>query len=190
VISLAAIFTLPLVTDSGATFPDRDLLLFCTFVVVLVTLVGQGLTFAPNVRALGLRANEIDQARLRNESRSTSVEAALAALDELEAQEHDDIDAQVIETMRGQLRARLTRYRGRLVLLRERDSANLPVSPRYEAALHVRRGAIDAQREELLRGGMPAGCPTRVSAYWNANSIMRNDYYSTDRHAGKAPVYT
>jgi monovalent cation/hydrogen antiporter len=151
VISLAAIFTLPLVTDSGAPFPARDLLLFCTFVVVLVTLVGQGLTFAPIVRALGLRANENDQARLRNEARSASVEVALAALDELKAQEHDDIAAEVIDTMRGQLRARLTRYRGRLALLRESDSADLPVSPQYEAALHVRRVAIDAQREELLR---------------------------------------
>lgn len=151
VISLAAIFTVPLVTDSGAPFPNRDLLLFCTFTVVLVTLVGQGLTFAPIVRKLGLRANEADQARMRNEARSASVEAALAAIDELEAQEHDDIHDHMIETMRGQLRTRLTRYRGRLDLLRDSDSAELPVSPRYEAALHVRRVTIDAQRDELLR---------------------------------------
>jgi CPA1 family monovalent cation:H+ antiporter len=151
VISLAAIFTIPLTTDSGAPFPDRDLLLFCTFVVVLVTLVGQGLTFAPIVRALGLRANATDQARQRNEARSASVEAALATLDALEAQQHDDIHADVIDTMRGQLRARLARYQGRLDLLRDTDSTDLPVSPRYEAALHVRRLAIDAQREELLR---------------------------------------
>ena len=151
VISLAAIFTLPTVTESGAPFPDRDLLLFCTFAVVLVTLVGQGLTFAPLVRALGLHANENDQARLRNEARSASAEAAIAALDELEAQEHDDIHAHMIDTMRGQLRTRLTRYRGRIASLRDSAAADLPVSPRYEAALHVRRVAIDAQREELLR---------------------------------------
>jgi Na+/H+ antiporter len=151
VISLAAIFTLPLVTDSGAPFPDRDLLLFCTFVVVIVTLVGQGLTFAPIVRALGLRANETDQARLRNEARSASVEAALDTLEEMEAQQHDNVHIEAIDTMRGQLRVRLTRYQGRLDLLRETDSADLPVSPRYEAALHVRRVAIEAQREELLR---------------------------------------
>lgn len=72
-------------------------------------------------------------------------------LNDVEAQEHDDIHADVIETMREQLRARLARYQGRLDLLRETDSTDLPVSPRYEAALHVRRVAIDAQREELLR---------------------------------------
>ncbi len=151
VISLAAISTIPLVTDGGAPFPARDLLVFCTFVVVFVTLVGQGLTFAPIVRALGLHADEKDQARLRNEARSASVQAALAALDELESQEHDDIQAHVIDTMRGHLDTRMTRYQGRLTLLRESGSARLPVSLGYEAALHVRRVAIDAQREELLR---------------------------------------
>ncbi|GIE94903.1 Na+/H+ antiporter [Paractinoplanes rishiriensis] len=151
VISLAAIFTLPLVTGSGAPFPGRDLLLFCTFVVVLVTLVGQGLTFAPMVRMLGLHADENDRARLRNEARSASVEAALAAIEELHAEEHHDIPRPVIETMSGQLRARLARYQGRLEMLRESDSLDPPVSPRYEAALHVRRVAIGAQREELLR---------------------------------------
>src|SRR5258706_352745 len=35
VISLAAIFTLPLVTSSGRPFPARDLLIFCTYVVVV-----------------------------------------------------------------------------------------------------------------------------------------------------------
>jgi Na+/H+ antiporter len=151
VISLAAIFTLPVVTESGAPFPDRDLLLFCTFVVVLVTLVGQGLTFAPLVRALGLHANDNDKARLRNEARSASVEAALAALDELEKQNHDDIHTHVIETMREQLRARLVRYRRRVALLRTSDPESSPVSAMYEAALHVRRVSLDAQREELLR---------------------------------------
>jgi Na+/H+ antiporter len=151
VISLAAIFTIPLVTDSGAAFPDRDLLLFCTFVVVLVTLVGQGLTFAPVVRALGLRANAADQARLRNQARSASVEAALARLDEIADEPHSDLDTHAIETMRAQLRTRLARYQGRLSLLEKSDSDEVPVSPRYEAALRIRRASIDAQREELLR---------------------------------------
>ncbi|GIF75604.1 Na+/H+ antiporter [Asanoa siamensis] len=150
VISLAAIFALPLTTDSGAPFPDRDLLLFCTFVVVLVTLVGQGLTFAPLVRMLGLRANVADQARLRNEARSASVEAALERLSEL-AEEGDEDERRAIEAMSIQLRARQARYQGRIDLLRDADSAELPVSERYEAALRVRRAAIDAQREEVVR---------------------------------------
>ncbi|WBB72456.1 cation:proton antiporter [Micromonospora sp. WMMD1128] len=149
VISLAAIFTLPLTTDDGSPFPDRDLLLFCTFMVVLVTLVGQGMTFAPLVRMLGLRANAADQARVRNEARSAAVEAALARLDEVAADEPDSVVA--VNTIRTQLLARLARYRGRLDLLQQSGSAEMPTSHEYETALRVRRTTIDAQREELVR---------------------------------------
>ncbi|MDH6471040.1 Na+/H+ antiporter [Micromonospora sp. HB375] len=149
VISLAAIFTLPLTTNSGGPFPDRDLLLFCTFVVVLVTLVGQGLTFAPLVRMLGLRADEADQARVRNEARSAAVEAALARLDTVAAEEPDTRVA--VDTTRAQLLTRLARYRGRLDLLQQSGSSELPTSPEYETALRVHRTALEAQREELLR---------------------------------------
>ncbi|MBQ1064744.1 MULTISPECIES: Na+/H+ antiporter [Micromonospora] len=149
VISLAAIFTLPLTTNSGDLFPDRDLLLFCTFVVVLVTLVGQGLTFAPLVRMLGLRADEADQARVRNEARSAAVEAALARLDTVAAEEPDTRVA--VDTTRAQLLTRLARYRGRLDLLQQSGSSELPTSPEYETALRVHRTALEAQREELLR---------------------------------------
>jgi Na+/H+ antiporter len=151
VISLAAIFTLPLVTDDGAPFPDRDLLLFCAFLAVLVTLVGQGLTFAPLVRALGLRADEADQARLRNLARMAAVEAALARLDAMEAEEHDDVDDKVIAGIRAQLTVRLNRYRRRIDLLDTAEAGEIPLSPEYEAALRLRRAVIEAQRDELLR---------------------------------------
>jgi CPA1 family monovalent cation:H+ antiporter len=145
VISLAAIFTLE------AHVPDLHLLHFCAFVVVLVTLLGQGLTFAPLVRRLGLRANQTDLARERNEARSASVRAALDRLDEIHQEKHDHVEVQAIESMRRQLEVRLERYRRRLDLLEQADSADLPVSPQYEAALEVRRQVIEAQREELLR---------------------------------------
>jgi NhaP-type Na+/H+ or K+/H+ antiporter len=150
VITLAAIFTLPLVTDNGDPFPDRNLLLFCAFLVVLVTLVGQGLTFGPLVRRLGLRADVADQARMRNEARAASVEAALRRLDEMEAEQRDDVDERAIAGIRSQLRTRLDRYRHRLDLLDNADSGEIPLSPEYEAALRLRRSVIEAQRMELL----------------------------------------
>lgn len=151
VITLAAIFTLPLTTKDGDPFPDRALLQFCAFLVVFVTLVGQGLTFAPLVRALGLRANAADQARLRNEARAASVHAALARLDEEEADPDPDLDPQAIQAVREQLHARLRRYRGRIELLANADTDELPVSAEYQAALRLRHTVIEAQREELLR---------------------------------------
>src|SRR5690349_7429105 len=151
VISLAAIFTVPTTAKGGVPFPDRNLLLFCAFDVLLVTLVGQGLTFAPLVRMLGLRANEADKVRLRNEARSASVQAALDRLDEIRHEKHDDVEDAAIDAMRKQLDHRLERYRRRLDLIDKSDSDEVPVSPQYEAGLRVRRAVIDAQREELLR---------------------------------------
>ncbi len=151
VISLAAIFTLPLLTSDGQNFPDRDLLLFCTFVVVLVTLVVQGLTFAPLVRALGLRANQADEARLRNLARIAAAEAGLQRVDELAAEEHTDVEDHAIAGIRTQLGSRLTRYRRRLDLLETAEDGELPMSPQYDAAVRLRRSVIEAQRDELLR---------------------------------------
>ncbi|WP_236591303.1 cation:proton antiporter, partial [Mycobacterium paraintracellulare] len=148
VVSLAAIFAVPFVTDSRAPFPDRDLLLFCTLVVVLVTLIGQGITFGPLVRALGLRADATDELRLRNRARAAAVQAALDRLDSLDQQDDVDVDPRVIDGVRQQLSARLERYQHRLNLLS--DAAEAPAAPRYEAAVAIRRIAIDAQRDELV----------------------------------------
>lgn len=149
VVSLAAIFAVPFVTDSRAPFPDRDLLLFCTLVVVLVTLIGQGITFGPLVRALGLRADATDELRLRNRARAAAVQAALDRLDSLDQQDDVDVGPRVIDGVRQQLSARLERYQHRLDLLS--DAAEAPAAPRYEAAVAIRRIAIDAQRDELVR---------------------------------------
>jgi NhaP-type Na+/H+ or K+/H+ antiporter len=150
VITLAAIFTLPTTIASGRPFPDRTLLLFCAFLAVLVTLVGQGLSFGPLVRLLGLRLDKADEARLRNEARIAAAEAAVARLDSLEGEQHDDLDDHAIAALREQMRARLRRYRGRLDLLDNAESGEIPLSPQYEAALRVRRAVLDAQRESLL----------------------------------------
>jgi CPA1 family monovalent cation:H+ antiporter len=44
VVSLAAALSIPLLVSEGQPFPYRNLILFITFVVILVTLVFQGLT--------------------------------------------------------------------------------------------------------------------------------------------------
>lgn len=44
VVSLAAALSIPLVVNQGQPFPFRNLILFITFIVILVTLVFQGLT--------------------------------------------------------------------------------------------------------------------------------------------------
>ncbi|MHA4845967.1 Na+/H+ antiporter [Flavitalea antarctica] len=54
VVSLAAALSIPIFDSSGAAFPQRHLILFITFVVILLTLVVQGLTLPLLVRWLKL----------------------------------------------------------------------------------------------------------------------------------------
>ena len=58
VVSLAAALSIPLLTDAGQHFPYRNLILFITFIVILVTLVLQGLTLPWVIRKVNLEDNQ------------------------------------------------------------------------------------------------------------------------------------
>ncbi len=87
VVSLAAALSIPLMAG-GKPFPERDLLLLVTFAVILVTLVGQGLSFSWVVRKLGLVDEGLKEVaehkRQEIAARVKSIDAALARLDALE----------------------------------------------------------------------------------------------------------
>lgn len=53
VVSLAAALAIPLTLDNGKAFPQRDLILFITFVVILLTLLVQGLTLPGIIKRTG-----------------------------------------------------------------------------------------------------------------------------------------
>lgn len=88
VVSLAAALSIPL-TANGAPFPGRGLLLLVTFSVILVTLVGQGLSLPWVIGLLGISEHgkrEADGEKRREISaRLAAIDAALARLDSLEA---------------------------------------------------------------------------------------------------------
>ena len=54
IVSLAAAIAIPLTTDDGQPFPNRALIIFLVFLVILVTLVGQGSFLPLVIRWLGL----------------------------------------------------------------------------------------------------------------------------------------
>jgi CPA1 family monovalent cation:H+ antiporter len=116
VVSLAAALALPLVTDSGEPFPHRDLILFLTFIVVVITLVGQGLTLPLVIRVLGLEnAGAVERANERSEEnlvRREAITTTLKALDRLTR------DGQVPEEATNRARAR---HRDRLAQVELRD---------------------------------------------------------------------
>jgi len=82
VVSLAAALAVPLTVTGGASFPNRDLIIFLTFCIILVTLVGQGLSLPPLLRLLGVTADGTD---VREEARARfrALNAALNRLEEL-----------------------------------------------------------------------------------------------------------
>ncbi len=105
-VSLLAALGIPLTVDGGAPFPYRDLLLLVTGVVVLLTLIIQGLTLGPLIRALGVRATDQSADILAEaEAQHHAARAGLTALDELLAQESTDPSLtrpseQVVDTLR------------------------------------------------------------------------------------------
>lgn len=109
IVSLAAALAIPLTTSDGAPFPNRDLILVLAFVVVLVTLVGQGLTLPWVVRALGLaNAGQREQLAQRSEefqTRQEAIEAAGNRLDQLVAER--DIPGDVVARLRAHQRQRI-----------------------------------------------------------------------------------
>jgi Na+/H+ antiporter len=109
VVSLAAALAIPLATKSGHPFPNRDLILFLTFAVILVTLVGQGLLLPWIMRVLGLaNAGRREFQDSRNEERKArrrAVETAIERFDQLATEKA--LSEEVATALRAAQRARL-----------------------------------------------------------------------------------
>ena len=97
VVSLAAAFALPLVTQSGAAFPGRALIVFLTFCVIFVTLVLQGLSLPFLIHRLGLK-DDGDADREEVNARKTTAQAALDRINELI--EQGDVPKEAAEHLR------------------------------------------------------------------------------------------
>jgi Na+/H+ antiporter len=102
IVSLAAALAIPLTVSDGSPFPDRDWILVLAFVVVLVTLVGQGLTLPWVVRALGLASTgqrEREEQRIEEfQTRQQAIEAAGRRLEDLAAD--PDVPPEIIARLR------------------------------------------------------------------------------------------
>ncbi|HYC24431.1 MAG TPA: cation:proton antiporter, partial [Roseiarcus sp.] len=89
VVSLAAALAIPLTTQSDAPFPDRNLIIFLTFFVIVLTLIGQGLLLPAVMRGLGLvnagrrerQAERVEQLQAQRQA----IAAAIQRLDQLGA---------------------------------------------------------------------------------------------------------
>ncbi len=140
-ISLAGALALPFVLASGAPFPQRNLIIFITFFVILATLVLQGLTLPPLIRALHLTGDG-ETEREEQRARLSLARAALSRIDEIE---NHDASSPLLEHFRSM-------YLYRADALAASDSPNGPDQNRDETGRNKRQLALElvsAQRQAL-----------------------------------------
>jgi NhaP-type Na+/H+ or K+/H+ antiporter len=140
VVSLALALAVPTEVAGGAPFPERNLVVFLAFSVIVVTLVGQGLTLPLLIRRLGVAAAE-DEAADATRARARLTEVALGHLDALDP-DADRVPPELLDRLRD-------RYRARLAHLGQHRDAG----PQDGAGAHaeVVRDLLQAQRAELRR---------------------------------------
>ncbi|MDP9105870.1 MAG: Na+/H+ antiporter [Candidatus Eremiobacteraeota bacterium] len=152
IVSLAAALALPLTAQGGSAFPARDAIVFITFVVIFVTLVGQGLTLIPLVKKLGLgREGEGDAREV--EVRVAALEAGLREIDAMRATVQGDEERAVIERLRDEYAHRIDHLRTHHV---PGDEDETPAS-RFDH--EAQREALRAERAAIMqlrdRGEIP-----------------------------------
>jgi monovalent cation/hydrogen antiporter len=143
-VSLAAALAIPLQTDAGAPFPERDLVLFLTFSVIIATLVLQGLAFPAVIRALDLDDDTSDA----DEELAARIATAYAALERIEdLAEEDWVPEDTMERVRNLYDYRRRRFSSRLAD-RSPEGA-LDYEARAETYRRVMAEIIGAQRDTL-----------------------------------------
>ena len=93
VVALAAALSLPELLANGQPFPQRNLIVFLTFAVILVTLVLQGLTLPPLIRALDLCGSNVPMREEEDEARRVITSTALSYVQGLRGEDAPDFAA-------------------------------------------------------------------------------------------------
>jgi Na+/H+ antiporter len=142
-VSLAAALALPLEAAGGRPFPQRNLIVFVTFGVILATLVVQGLTLPLLIRRLGVHDDGGEQ-REELEARLDAANAALARLDELALEDWTRDDT--VERLRAMYQFRRRRLKARVGIVE--DDGYEDRSLAYQRLV---RELLEAQRRAIVR---------------------------------------
>ncbi len=141
IVSLAAALALPLALPGGEPFPERDTIIFVTFVVIFVTLVLQGLTLPPLIRWLKVGS---DWSLLDEHTRARNAlgTVAAAAIEKLAAAEN--ASPELAKRIRAE-------FADKIAHATADGGASSGEGPRAGLAGRLRQAALIAERQELLR---------------------------------------
>jgi len=147
VVSLAAAFSIPLLLPTGEAFPQRNIILFVTFVVIMITLVGQGLILPLLLKFLDIKEKD----ELVDEDEQEAMIGVLlkkAALKQL-------MESYGTEINRNQLVANLKRQlETQIDVTYEKKESLEGIQSRKEELYEyqsIMRNLIHVQRKELAR---------------------------------------
>jgi monovalent cation/hydrogen antiporter len=148
-VSLAAALALPFALPDGEAFPYRDLILFVSFGVIFITLVGLGLGLPPVVRALGIGQAGRNEQLAEHESEIAARREALGvALKSLDAITDDrELSDEVVRLLRARHETRINQLP---------DSLNPDEDDVSAAGIDLTRELIASERKfihVLLRDG-------------------------------------
>jgi monovalent cation/hydrogen antiporter len=135
-VSLVAALALP------TGFPDRELILYLTFAVIVATLVLQGLTLPVLIRVLKV-SDDGGAEREEAKARIHAAEAALARLEELLAD--GAVREDTAQRLRGQFSFRANRFRARFD-----DEDDGAIEEQSQAYQRVMRELLAAEQAALL----------------------------------------
>jgi CPA1 family monovalent cation:H+ antiporter len=141
-ITLAAVLAVPRSTNSGVPLAGRNDIIYLGFAVIIVTLVGQGMTLPALVRRLRLQ----ESPTVAEAERQARVELTKAVLDHMgKASRDHHVPDDLVDGLRAQYLVRLER------LQTAPDDENLEedVSADAEAEIALRRDLIALQRQTL-----------------------------------------
>jgi CPA1 family monovalent cation:H+ antiporter len=148
VVSLAAALALPTTLPDGRPFAERDLVLFLTFTVILVTLVGQGLPLPWLMQRLRVRPEGAEDEGER-QARLAGARAAVARIEQLAVKWPDHLP--LIDGLRGQYDHLISH----LAADGDGDGGPTPIPEHggdHELLDHlqIRRAIVDAERDAVL----------------------------------------
>ena len=143
-VSLAAALALPIHTNAGAPLPGRELIQFITFVLILVTVVGEGLTLPLLIRRLGVVEDGSEEQDEEVRARLVIARAALDRVDELGAE--DWTREESVERVRRLYEFRQRRFKVQAGKIEGEDGIE-DSSVRYQRMMHE---IYTAQRQALV----------------------------------------